>query len=390
MNTVTNKRQIENRSSNVQKKKRVTLTNSQRYELCLQKKKERGIRNRDLAAKFGISESSCSEILAKSDHWLSINLNSKDANNKRTKKPVYIDIESAVALWAEHVIGNKQTLTGYLIQDKAKEFAQLLNEDKFNASNGWLHNFKKRYNIREYKRQGEADSAPLDKLPEFRCNLQSIIQPYQLDDVFNCDETSLYYRMEPSRTLAMGPVSGTKKAKDRVTVLLTANATGSEKLKPLLIHKYKNPHSIRNIEKKKMPVNYFWNKSAWMQKSIWKHYIEDLNSEMQRQKRHILLLIDGAPTHVLDEDVVLTNIKIETLPPYTTAHIQPMDAGIINSFKASIQYYSNMNKRMKLLYALILVFIFYFYLFIIHYFFIRPNIDVFLFKTGWMHMNLHK
>ncbi|CAG8814932.1 17801_t:CDS:1, partial [Dentiscutata erythropus] len=166
---------------------------------------------------------------------LSIDPTSNDANNKRNKKPVYVNVESAIALWVKHVIDNKQTLTSYLIQNKAKEFAQLLNEDKFNASNRWLQNFKQRHNIREYKRQGEANSASLDKLPKFRSKLQSIIQSYQLGNVFNCDETSLYYRLELSRTLAIGPVSGTKKAKDHVTVLLTANTTGSERLKPLFI-----------------------------------------------------------------------------------------------------------------------------------------------------------
>uniref|UniRef100_U9SNZ5 DDE-1 domain-containing protein n=1 Tax=Rhizophagus irregularis (strain DAOM 181602 / DAOM 197198 / MUCL 43194) TaxID=747089 RepID=U9SNZ5_RHIID len=30
----------------------------------------------------------------------------------------------------------------------------------------------------------------------------------------------------------------------------------------------------------------------------------------------------------------LTNIKLIYLPPNTTAHLQPMDAGIIHSFKA--------------------------------------------------------
>ena len=135
MNTATNKWQIENEPNNTQKKKRVTLTNSQRYDLCLQKKNEPSIKNRELAAKFEISESSCNEILAKSDYWLSINPTSNSTNNKQNKRPVFVNVESAIALWVEHVIGNKQTLTGYLIQNKAKEFAQLLNEDKFNASN---------------------------------------------------------------------------------------------------------------------------------------------------------------------------------------------------------------------------------------------------------------
>ncbi|CAG8844624.1 7521_t:CDS:1, partial [Racocetra persica] len=116
----------------------------------------------------------------------------------------------------------------YLIQNKARKFAALLNKDKFNTSNGWLHNFKLCYNIYEYKQQGKADSAHLDKLSKFRIKLQNVIQPYRLEDVFNYDEASLYYQMEPSHTLATGLVSRTKRVKDRVTVLLTANVAGSK------------------------------------------------------------------------------------------------------------------------------------------------------------------
>ncbi len=56
--------------------------------------------------------------------------------------------------------------------------------------------------------------------------------------------------MKPSRMIFNGQVSGTKQSKDHVTVLLTCNATGSEKLAPLFIHKYENPRAIKNINKK--------------------------------------------------------------------------------------------------------------------------------------------
>src|SRR5271170_5436302 len=55
--------------------------------------------------------------------------------------------------------------------------------------------------------------------------------------------------------------------------------------------------------------------------------------------RHILLLVDNAPTHALYENTNLTNIIIEYLPPNTTSHLQPCDQGIINSFKVSSKPY---------------------------------------------------
>ncbi|GBB84277.1 hypothetical protein RclHR1_01090016 [Rhizophagus clarus] len=55
---------------------------------------------------------------------------------------------------------------------------------------------------------------------------------------------------------------------------------------------------------------------------------------MRLKGRKILLLVDNAPVHALYEGVKLTNIEIKFLPPNTTAHLQPYDKGIINSFKA--------------------------------------------------------
>ena len=68
--------------------------------------------------------------------------------------------------------------------------------------------------------------------------------------------------MKPSRTISNGPVSGTKQLKDCVTVLLTCNSTGNEKLPALFIHKYENPRVLKNINKKTLPVDYYWNKKA--------------------------------------------------------------------------------------------------------------------------------
>src|SRR3954471_14306008 len=70
-----------------------------------------------------------------------------------------------------------------------------------------------------------------------------------------------------------------------------------------------------------------------MQVSIWNEYIKKFNTQMRRQNRNILLLIDNASTHALYETTYLTNITIKYLPLNTMAHLQPCDQGIINSFK---------------------------------------------------------
>ena len=55
--------------------------------------------------------------------------------------------------------------------------------------------------------------APLEDLPRFHNELQQLIQSYPIETVFNCDETALFYRLDPVKTLAHGLVTRRKKAK---------------------------------------------------------------------------------------------------------------------------------------------------------------------------------
>ena len=57
-------------------------------------------------------------------------------------------------------------------------------------------------------------------------------------------------------------------------------------------------------------------------------------TNLQKEGRHILLLLDNAPAHIVNEEErALSNVNVAFLPPNTTSKIQPMDAGIIAAFK---------------------------------------------------------
>jgi len=63
---------------------------------------------------------------------------------------------------------------------------------------------------------GEGASAPIESLPKERNHLQQILSHFQDENIFNADETGLFFRMTPNQTLASGPVIGKK----RVIILL--------------------------------------------------------------------------------------------------------------------------------------------------------------------------
>ena len=316
---------------------RKSLTATQKKEICLKKMSTPFLKQKELANEYNVSEGMISDILREKDRWLAIDKDSYQASLKREKKIPFPIIEESLALWIEKALQAGLIITDSILATKALEFAFLCNEEKFKGSTGWIDNFKKRHNFKLYNIHGEAASAPTQDLDELRENLRQRLIEYDPENIFNCDETGLFWKMKPTHTLSNGPVAGTKQSKDRVTVLLTCNATGNEKLRPLFIHKSQTPRALKNINKNTLPVNYYWNKKSWMQVSIWNEYLKNLDATMRAQRRNILLLVDNAPTHALYENTNLTNIIIEYLPPNTTAHLQPCDQGIINSFKVFIK-----------------------------------------------------
>ena len=221
-------------------KKRKSLTAAQKKEVCLKKLSLPSLKNKDLATEYDVSEGMISDILKAKDRWLAVDLNSYQAGLQREKKTPFPIIEEALALWVESALQASLVINDDILSSKALEFAFLCKENKFKGSNGWVDNFKKRHNLKQYNMHGEAASAPLQDLDAMRENIRQVLKNYDPKDIFNCDETGLFWKMRPSRTISNGPVAGTKQSKDRVTVLLTCNATGSEKLCPLFIHKYEN------------------------------------------------------------------------------------------------------------------------------------------------------
>ena len=102
-------------------------------------------------------------------------------------------------------------------------------KSNFKFSNGCLEGFKKRYNIKQYTRFGEAASADSAVIENGREEIASLIAQYPPNRVYNMDETAKQYNMRPTRTLATSKVAGFKQSKERLTIAVCANADGSHK-----------------------------------------------------------------------------------------------------------------------------------------------------------------
>ena len=187
------------------KRTRASLTGAQKQKICLKKLQKPKPKNKDLSLEFNVSEGMICDILKESEKWLAIKSESYEASVKRQIKLNFPQIEEALSFWVEKAVDNNITISGELLLQKARNFATLLDVQDFKGSNGWLTGFKKCHNIECYLRHGEAASAPLEDLDDMRKNLQNILKDYSSNDIFNVDETGLYWKMEPNRTLSTGP-----------------------------------------------------------------------------------------------------------------------------------------------------------------------------------------
>ncbi|KAM9036964.1 tigger transposable element-derived protein 1 [Sarcophilus harrisii] len=269
----------------------------------------------------------------------------------RCRGVVMGNMERLLSLWIEDQKQQQLPINTMLIQEKAKSLFEALKQEHgesaqaetFGASNGWFARFKARHNVLLTDEPAVADTEAARRYPD---TLRKIIADggYTPQQVFNIDETGLFWKRLPERTFVSledraGP--GFKASKDHLTLLLGGNAAGDCKLKPLLVYPSENPRALKGCSKPSLPVIWRSNRNDWVTMSIFQEWFT--NFFCPAVERHCaenqlphkaLLILDSAPCHPAHLDDLSANIRVEFLPKNTSALIQPMNQGVIATFKA--------------------------------------------------------
>lgn len=268
---------------------------------------------------------------------------------KKNKLGQNSDLDECLYRWFLIKRSEGVPLSGPVIRAQAVKFYKDLHgSDDFNASDGWFSRWKSRHGIGQINIEGEARSCDSESAECFPRELKQFMTENNLNDhqVYNCDETALYYRLLPSKTLDVKNgvnKSGIKMNKDRVTLLFTVNKSGSHKLKPLCIGKSRSPRCFKHVNMNSLPYLYRHSKNAWMTSDIFtKWFHEEFVPSVRKHLRSLkieeraVLTLDHCPAHP-PADILQSrdgNIRVMFLPKNTTALIQPLDQGIIRAFKA--------------------------------------------------------
>ena len=94
--------------------------------------------------------------------------------------------------------------------------------------------------------------------------LKTIAGEYEEENIFNMDETGLFWRQPPTSGLGTQVRPGQKKEKARITLVICVNATGSERFPIWMIGTAKNPRSLKGINLQALGGVWTSNKKAWM------------------------------------------------------------------------------------------------------------------------------
>ena len=336
-----------NKGSN--KRKHRSLAISEKVELL--EKLDKGVSVRSVCEFYGIGSSTVYDIKKQKEKLLDFFVNSeskKQMFKRKSMKPgKSAQLDQVMMRWFKLRESEGVELSGDLVKEQAKTFHEELGlQHQCDYTEGWLQRFKDRHGLKFRAVCGEKRSADKDAAEQFVDEFAKLVTDENLtpDQVYNADESALFWKCTPKRTLksedAESP-TGYKASKDRVTIMGCGNAAGTHRCKLLVIGKSLHPRALKGMTS--LPVIYRANKKGWMITELsldWfnNYFVPEARAHCDSigldHNCKILLILDNCSAHPKAELLVKDNVFGVYLPPNCTSLIQPMDNGILRSLKS--------------------------------------------------------
>lgn len=310
--------------------KRKSIDLETKYKVL--KELDKKVSYEEIATKFGITANNITKIKGKRNDIIAAYEGSTSVSVKKIRTGKYPELDKALLQFINKCNLSGVAINTILLQEKARQLCEELHINDLKCSIGYIQKFCKRNSVVFEQIHGESGGVSVEICNEWISKkLPQILNEYKQNDIFNADEFGLFWRLFPSKTYKVkgNTFKSAKKSKERVSVLVGANMSGTEKLKLLVIGRSMEPRCFRN--KKALPVVYHNSEKSWMNGDLFIEFLKKLNYKMKKNNRKIALIIDNCSVHPM---MSLSNVRIIYLPPNTTSALQPMDMGVIHSIKS--------------------------------------------------------
>ena len=161
---------------------------------------------RTLSELFSVPKSTIGRIQSQEQALRQKFLEEKDkARNgfrKRERGGKDSEVDNALNQWFKTILHKGVRISGLILKAKAEEFAEKLGQPDFLATEGWLSRWKGRCQIRCKQAHGEKASADFGGAEVWKSTkIHELLSEYNPCDIYNADETGLYYRATPDNSL---------------------------------------------------------------------------------------------------------------------------------------------------------------------------------------------
>ena len=204
--------------------KRNDLTLDTKYKVVKTAEKDKTLGIRKLGEMFKCGKTQISMILKNKDKIEELNTVNASGQRchtgKRLRESKFSELNQVLHKWYLLAVPKNIFPNGVHLAEKAKEIASTLGLDDFKASNGWLDRWKKKHNLKKMTISGESGYVSGDTVDSWKQRLPEIVKGYSTEDVWNLDESGVYWRTLPDKGFGqrVKECKGGKKSKHRFTV----------------------------------------------------------------------------------------------------------------------------------------------------------------------------
>ena len=291
-----------------------------------------------------LSQPTVSEILSDRFKHLDEEDDLSHPESQKNRTGHWPDLDAALFAWQQQMLKQKSAITSEELKDVAKrlfyQLPQYQHEEPPRFSYAWLEGYKARYNIKKHGHRDGSSATNQAVVAEYE-RLREDLKNYKRDDIYNMEETALFWKMSPDGTLVSESHASGKVEKARITVNLACNFTGTHKLPLWIVGKAQIPRCFdrSGVQVENFSMVWRHNGKAWMTSGMFEEYLHWFDGQMAGRK--VCLLMDelsaatyglSSPNLVYSEG--LANTTILLLPTEATLYVgQPMAQGIILSWK---------------------------------------------------------